>query len=343
MAKLNFRQGLVRYPSLSDGGPFLVANGSRVDISAAVNTIPVQATIAHFDQNYLFQESKPSINAWGTGTNPNVGSLGPNNNAPFTNTGTRYLYWDIDFKTGITSYDYTTVAPASGPNEPTSPTQDLHWYDTTNFVMKVRSGNQWLEKLRVFAATYTNTTLTIKLLGTQIGVSAVSAYAGYILFDDSNKPLQRFSKDRKGVFIHTEMPLASQWNSGGGIANFRLEALMFSAKAVEPIAAFYAVALSGPGKIALARNTVPTMPAVGIASEDMSTGEIRQFVPYGFVENIAWTWPVTTSTPAGTPLFVGSSGQLVTSPPQTNSLQQIGYIVDAVTIYVQPQTVIFYG
>lgn len=346
MAKLNFRQGIVRYPSVSEGGPFLAVSGNKVNITSGVLTSPAQVAFAHLNQNYLFDESNANTSAWGSGPNPNVGSLGPNNNAPFTTLNSFYLYWDIDFVTGITSYDYTLLAPVVSATAPSNPSADQHWYDTTNFVMKVRVGSLWVEKVRVFAATYTgggSSGLTIRPLGTQISVQNVTAYAGYVLFDDDNKPLQRFRRDRKGVFIHTEMPLASQYNAGGGVANFRLDTRLFYSAAIEPIPAYAAVAYFNPTKLCLARNTVPTKPAVGIAAEDMTTGDYKSFIPSGYVENIAWNWDVFGTTPPGTPLFVSATGELTTTVPQTNSVQQMGFIVDAVTIYVQPQQVITYG
>lgn len=344
MAKINFRQGIVRYPSPSEGGPFLSVNNSGNGINLNVVDVPVQVTFAQSDQNYLFEERQSVTNAWGGGS----GAPGsPDNNGPFTGTGTYHLYWDIDFISGITTRDYTTRTPAFGPTAPT-PAQDQHWFDTTSFTMKVRDGSSWVEKLRVFAGTYNGSTSTVtqRPLGTQVGISGTPVYAGYILYDDANLPIQRFRKDRKGVFIHTEMPLAAQWSS---LANIRLESLLHSAKAVEPIAQYQAVAYVGPNQIGLARNTVPTRPAIGIALEDMATGEVRPYIPIGYVENQtnSWNsgipWDITGTQPPGTPLFVGPTGQLTTAPPQVDSIQQIATIVDGQTIYVQPQMVITYG
>jgi hypothetical protein len=341
MAKLNFREGIVRYPTVSQGGPFVVVSGNRVDISSAVLNVPVQATIAYLNQNYLIQNTNPSSTAWGSGN-----GVGPNNNAPFTTVGSYYLYWDVDFVTGEIAYDYTTVAPVFGPTAPSSPVADQHWFDTANFIMKVRVGSSWIDTLRVFAATYTgggSGGLSAYALGSQVSITNVTAYAGYILFDDEQKPLRRYRGDRKVVFIHTETPLSTTYETSGGIASFRLDAVLFSASAVESIAAYQPVAFQNPGKLVLARNTTPTLPAIGIAAEDMTSGQYKSYIPTGFVQNISWDWDVFDTQPPNTPLFVSADGELTTTVPQTGSVQQIGYIVDAVTIYVQPQQVITYG
>lgn len=346
MSRINFRQGLVRYAAPHEGPPFLSVDGDGITIT--VTTIPVRVTFAQRNQDYLFEENQTVIKAWGSGQ----GAPGsPNNNMPFDTIGMYYLYWDIDFKTGIVSYDYTTVTPTFGTTPPSSPATDHHWFDTNSnqFITKVWERGGWVEKLRVFAGSYTGggvSGLAIRPLGTQISVSGFPVFAGYILYDDANLPVQRFQRDQKGVFIHTEMPLASQWSK---VANFKLEGLMLSGAAIEPIGKNQPVAFFSANKLCLARNTDPSKPAIGVASEDMVVGEVRPYIPYGYVTDPthAWNngnpWDVYNTQPVGTPLFVSDNGELTTSPPQINSLQQIATIVDEQTIYVQPQTLIHYG
>lgn len=338
MASLNFRQGLVRIQS--SGPPsftptFLQKSGGGTFIDLVVAPDPTLFTIAQAGEDYLFAENKSVSQAWG----------------PFTiNPSQSYwLYWDVDFISGVISRHSTMFAPAFGPNAPSSPAVDQHWYNTSGpaqgssstFVMNVWNGTVWVPKLRVFAAQYQNSTTIIPYqLGSQIGVSGFDVNAGYIIFDDANLPVQRFDRARRGVFIHTAMPLSSQ---SSRLANYSIESALLQAKAEENIPKHFAVAYSGPSAISLASNTTPQFPAVGIASEDMFTSEVRTYQVAGFVTDITWNWDVTNTQPAGTPLFVDVTGALTPNPPQSGSIQQIAQIVDTQVIYVNPQQVIQYG
>ena len=138
--KLTFRQGIVRYEIDSARTPiFLRINHGFVDL--IVNDTPTIFTIAHFEQDYLFSEPRTALNAWG----------------PFEEGEDYYLYWDVDLLTGELSRGYTTVQPAYLPTAP-HPQVDLHWFDLTNTVMKVWSGESWVVKLRVFSAFFANGT-----------------------------------------------------------------------------------------------------------------------------------------------------------------------------------------
>jgi len=133
--KLTFRHGLVRHQTdLSNNPTFLQRDGAYVNL--IVSPDPTLFTIAHFDQDYLFVENQTVVHAWG----------------PF-NAGIDYwLYWDVDLITGAITRGHTTVDPVTQSSVPVNPQQDQHWYDIINMVMKVYTGSQWVEVLRVFAA-----------------------------------------------------------------------------------------------------------------------------------------------------------------------------------------------
>lgn len=322
--KLNFRHGLVRHQTdLSNNPTFLQKVGAYVNL--VVSPDPTLFTIAHFNQDYLFVENQSVVQAWG----------------PF-NTGTDYwLYWDVDLITGAIARGYTTVDPVTQSAPPSNPPQDQHWYDVINMVMKVYVGSQWVEVLRVFAAELNNGSVLVPFpVGSQIGMSGIDTNAGFPLFDDANQPVKRFRNDRKGTFIHTSTPLVSQWTR---LANFQFEINHLLGEVTEYIPAFYAVAYAGPNQIRLARNTQPNFPAIGLATEDMYNGEVRSFVTEGYIENELWNWDVYGSQPPGSPVFVGPTGEVTTSPPQFWSIQQIGTIVDKKIIYLEIEPIILYG
>ena len=321
MARLTFRHGLVRYQTDTASTPtFLQTSGGGQWIDINVSPDPTVFTIAHYAQDYLFVESVSVPQAWG----------------PFS-TGTDYwLYWDIDFITGELTRNYTNLQPVYQATPPPTAV-DQHWFDLSEKVMKVWSGSSWGEKLRVFAGFYQNgSVLTPNTIGSQIGISNVTAFAGFPLMDDDDKPVQKFRRNRKGEFVHTETPLASQW---ARVANFRVESAIVQGEAIENIPIHYAVSYRGPNKIGLAKQMEYDFPAIGIAAEDMFTSEVRSFVTKGYVQDSLWNW----TQPAGTLLFVGPSGELTDVVPQQWSIQQIATVVDNKTIFVDTQEIIIYG
>lgn len=318
MATLAFRQGLVRYQTdISNAPNFLQKVSGGTYINLVVSPTPTTFTIAHFDQNYLFIEQKSVTNAWG----------------PFSGSNSCWLYWDVDFLTGVLSRGFTYQDPISQASPPPAPPIDKHWFDTANKIMKVWSGSAWVEKLRVFAAMYQNSSTIIHYpLGSQVGITSGTHFAGFPLYDDTGAPVQKFSRNRRGQFIHTESPLASQFSK---VSNFRIEGSILQAEAMEFISEYSVVAFKQDTKIGLCTNVDAEFTAVGVVTEDVNLGEIRTVITNGPVTNEAWNWTV----PPMTPLFVNSLGQLTTNPPSVISIQHIGYVTGtkSIVVNIQPQ------
>lgn len=318
MATLAFRQGIVGYQTdISNAPNFLQKVSGGTYINLVVSPTPTTFTIAHYDQNYLFIEQKPVTHAWG----------------PFSGSTTCWLYWDVDFITGELTRNYTIQDPVSQSTAPTSPALDKHWFDTANKIMKVWTGSAWVEKLRVFAAKYQNSsTIVYYPLGSQAGINSGSHLAGYPLYDDSGMPVQKFNRNRRGQFIHTESSLASQFSQA---ANFRIEGSILQAEAVEYIPKFSVVTFKQTNKIGICTNVDAQYTAAGLVVEDINAEEVRTVVTNGPLFNEDWDWQV----PMMTPLFVGSDGFLTVIPPAVISLQQVGYVTGpkSVVINIQPQ------
>ena len=322
MARYNFRQGMARRQTdIANNPTFLQKTGQFVTL--IVSPDPTIFIIAHQDTDYALIENVTVTNAWG----------------PFTDSTSAWLYWDVDLVTGLLSHQFTRLAPITSATAPSSPLVDQHWFDTANTVMKVYSGTRWIEQVRLFAAEFQNSAIIIPYpLGTQAGLAAppIGVFAGSIMFDDELKPVQKWTRRRDGEFLTTETPLSGQF---ARLSNFRVEAAIKQAEAGENVAMHQAVAYTGHNIVSLARNTDPAFPAIGIASEDMITGETRSFLTKGYVQNfVDWNW----TEDAGTLIFVGETGQLTTTPPQFNSIQQIAIVVDPQTIYVDTQQIILY-
>jgi hypothetical protein len=318
MAQFNFRHGIARRQEDVGGNPtFLQNNGNYVDL--IVQPDPTVLLVAHGVTNYIYVENVTVVHAWG----------------PF-GTDTYWLYWDVDFVTGEITRGYTSLSPTYQSTPPLMPQTDQHWFDVTSMVQKVWNGTQWIEKLRVFAAQLTSgITIIPQLLGSQVGANGVVAFAGFPLMDPDGNPVQKFRRDRRGEFITTETPLSAQFARN---ANFRIEAAIVQGHAQESIPIYYCVAYNNYNQLVLARNTVPQFPAMGVASEDMSTGETRSFITKGFVTNeLDWDF---SAYPAGQPLFVGPTGELTPDVTQLTSIQRMGYVVDRNTAFISPQQII---
>lgn len=320
MAKINFRHGIVSRQQDTPTQPSnLRLSGQYVDL--IVSPTPTLFTIAHFDEDYLLVENQTILHAWGPIPSQDC-----------------WIYWDIDHQTGEITRGITIEEPIVQVKAPTGVIpQDLHWFDMANKVMKVRKGVLWEERLRVFAAKIIGGgILQYMPIGSQIGTSSVSTYAGFILFDPEGKPVKKFRRDMKGQFFTTETPLKTQFIR---TANFRIEASVTQAQAVEPIAVHYAVAFDGYNRIRIAKHTVPNYPAVGLAAESLINDQVGSFITQGYVQSEDFDW---AAYPAGTPLFVGDIGQLTPVIPQLWSVQQIAVIVDPETILVDIQPIILY-
>lgn len=317
--KIPFRQGIVRFQTDVLNTPVFIQPGtSGSKLTLYVSPDPTIVTFAHgTTTDYLFIERETIVDAW---------------QGPFTMGNDYYLYWDLNPLTAERTFGHTTIQPVFGPTAP-STASDKHWFDTTNYVMKVWNGTKWIEKIRVFAGKYQNgASILPNSVGTQAALYG-EIHAGFILFDDEDNAVKKFDRFGRGKFITTESYLASQSSK---LSSFRIEAELALAEAVENIPKFYCVCYKGLNKIGLASNTNIDQPSVGIATEDLYTTEVRTFLRDGFFRDDLFNW----TQPENTPLFVGASGELTTSVPQFNSIQQVGYIVDAKTICIDIQPLI---
>lgn len=315
---IQFRQGIVQAGQVP-----LFISGTAPNINLVASfSLPVIITFAQGDDNYLFQETNNVTPAW-TGV-----------------PASAYLYWDIDLKTGIRTFGYTTLAPFVGPSPPPSPSNGQMWYDTINFIQNVFNFGAWNPKLRVFAATVSGGVPVAHAVGTQIG-NITPNRAGYILYDEDNNPIKKFQTFNLGQFIHTESPLASQFSK---IQNYRLETTIDTATAAGNIAQWQAVRYVAPDTIGIATsNTViPPFglgtPAIGIAPQAMPNGTVQSFLQEGYI-----TDPTFNFSPVGANVFINGSGFLTTTPPNVGTLQVMGYVVDTQTLFISPQPAIAFG
>jgi hypothetical protein len=331
---INFRQGIAR-EQVSGSFPnqqpnFLQLNGTGVNLLASFAN-PTILNFAVGQSDVLFQENLPITLAWA---------------GPLASHVHYWLYWDIDQKTGIRTFGTTTVQPTFGAYGPASPVQGQMWYDTVNFVFNVFNGGSWSPRVRVLAGEVNNGTLTQYAVGSQIG-NNTQVNSGFILFDDNNNPVKKYQPFNLGEFITTTSPIASQ---SSRLQNYNLETAVNLATATLPIAQFTAVCYTQAGInqssynntfLGIASSNSPSTPAIGVAVDNFNTGDVKNYLVEGFINNPTWTFG-----PPGANVFVDAFGNLTTLAPSVvsgGSVQVIGTVVDMQTLYISPQPLVIYG
>lgn len=323
--KVNFRQGIARYQTDVGANPTFLqrSTGDGTSIDLVVSPDPTIIVFAHKNANYVFEEVKTVRSAWG----------------PFVGTQTHYLYWDVDLLTAQLTRGSTTLPPIIAGIAPPAPVADQHWFDTQATVMKVWNGSKWVEKIRVFAATYSSSAI-IKAppgfpssanswLGTQVGITG-DFEVGNIVLDSFFKPLRQ--SDGSFVTSTTNMSVTSI-----GTRRVRFETDLISLMANEYIPAFSLVQVQTGRRAILARSTSRMSRVVGLALEDMYAGETSTIVAGGLVRNEQWSWPASS---VNRPVFCGPTGEVTLTPAQQGVHQQVGYVYDTDAIYIQVQPAI---
>jgi hypothetical protein len=307
-----FRQGLVRHQVDTNSNPaFLQKASGGQYINLVVSPTPAVICFAHSTTNYLYEETKTVNGAWG----------------PFTGSTTRWLYWDLDMLTGARTFGSTTTLPTYSSTPPATPVLDQHWFDQTHTTMFVWNGTRWDEKIRCFAARYDNSAVLIpNASGSQAGLNT-PVNAGFILFDDDEKPIKKWKRDNRGFFLTTETPLITH---ASRVSNVVLDGTTKVCQAHHNIPQWSVVALNDFNTIELASHLDQSKPAAGITKWNMNVGDVGVIHTSGYITNNNWNWTV----PASTSLFVGLSGQITPVVPQVGSIQRIGMVVDSDTIYV---------
>lgn len=333
--KVNFRQGMVRRQTLMSAPDFLRKTSfSGTSIDLIVSPEPTVVTFAHLGANYLIEETKSVTAAWGGGSD--AGS-GVHNDALVPSGQTQYLYWDLDIGTAQVRRGWTLLPLLVTPVPPAAPADDQHWFDTSDIskpIMRVfkkpgASPGKWLDKIRCFVATYTNSaTINPFPTGTQVGIIAPPGQtfsSGPILLGVNNKPLRQSD----GTFATTETQMIVQQTAG---QNIRFDSALTYGQASEEIPKFSCVSVQPSGRLGLTMAASDIRYAVsGIVIEDMHQEEVAQMVSNGVIRNDQWAW---TDAQISKPLFCGPSGEITLVRPTVGILQQVGFVYDTSAIYV---------
>jgi len=333
MARVSFRQGIVRHGKSPGQTFFLQQNGQFVDLVVS----PDQTIIAFADgdKDYLFTESVTVIKAWG----------------PFAVSQDYWLYWDINRVTGIRTYGSTTLAPVYAPTAPISPTAGQMWFDTstgdiTSPKMYEYNGAAWVQVLRVVASKYgnasqffspvDNVSLESNFTGTQAGsIGNTPKNIGSLVFDSSNKPIV----NQNGKFFTTEDVFTTGVPTG---ASLKVNNILLRAQSTENIAPYQVVVFNNYNKIKLAAPFDFINKVYGIVEEAVPINDIANVITQGVIFNESWDFVNSTATPPmvgniNDSIYVTSAGELTSDisfsiPGQV----PVGVIIGLQTILFSP-------
>jgi hypothetical protein len=249
------------------------------------------------------------------------------------------LYWDLDLVTAQRTFGYTKVAPSFGSSFPTSPTINEHFFNTEAMKMYYFNGQGWVECIRVFAGYVQKNKVVTLSLGTQVNVNSPNSI-GEILFDVNGNPLKRFVNDGSFVFL-TSVDVIQPSNTN--FESIKVNQLNISGKATENIPAYYCVIPKGRdnlGNTLIAKASffnITDGEAFAVTNLQMNPNDVRQLVTRGYLQNPSWYWNV----PPHTKLYVGGDGEIATYVSNAFSTQEIGYVVNLNTIFIniQPQVI----
>ena len=310
--QLTFRHGILRRQTDILNTPTFLRKSSPAGnyIDLIVSPDPTVFVISHGESNYLIEESKTVIQAWG----------------PFPALGqTQYLFWDVSLLDGSITRGFTLLPLMVTGNTPPTPAIDQHWFDLNDMVMKVWNGSKWTIKLRLFAATYDSNAIILPFpIGTQVGITNVENKAGNIMLARDNKPL----RNSVGEFVTTESSLTISHTSAESV---KFETAVIHASATEYIPKFSLVSFIGPRQMALASSANVNRQISGIVLEDFYTGEVGITVPSGIVRNDQWSF---TPSQIGKPIFCSTTGEVTLVPPTFGICQIAGQVHDIDTIYM---------
>lgn len=347
--KVPFRQGIIRARTVLSSPAFLEKSGTGTSVHLRVTQTPVVdpliVTFAHYDANYLLEETSQVFDAWGSGNAPAGGQ-----NGPLSPGQNQFLYWDIDDVTGERRFGWTPISPVIAASAPAAPANGLHWFDTTQTVMKVRENGTWKVKIRVFAGIYDSAGIVSEMpIGlSQVGITG-SFFAGNILFGGNDRPLRQ----RNGnvyTFTTTESVLKVGFTSG---QNVKFDAAVVFGRALEPIEKYSLVSFQAASTLVKASSNNLFGFVSGLVVEDLHINETGQVLTNGKITTETWKieplggdigrpLPPLESNPdywliknhVNKPIFCNDTGQLTLIPPVVGVVQQVGFVADNDAIFL---------
>lgn len=308
---LNFRQGIVS--GIIGSGYLLLQNNN---VSLIVETIPFAVTAAHGRKNY-FVSQKTTLN--------NLFSIIPNVDT--------WFYIDVNTENARITYGSTNLPPTFGNVYPINPQINQNFYDKNLNKMFFFSGETWIECIRVFIGSYESNTLKLLRLGTQVDDYSMNI-SNEIIKDNFGFPIKIILDDGSFGYLNEIVNYSTIFN----VDNLRYNDIDVNGIALDFIPRYYCVCSDGNdsfGNIKIKKTSYFDIanPAFALTIDNFGVGELKQLLTYGYLQDFVWSW----TQPAFTPLFVGGDGEITTKIDNPYSIQQIGHIVNASTIFIDFQ------
>jgi len=317
MARLTFKQGIVRHQedNIGNQGFLDVVNGF---VSLIVSNESTVIAFTHGTKDYLFTESNTINNAWG----------------PFPTGANYWLFWELNPVTGIRSFGSTIFEPITQSQAPTSPSISQMWFNTAVSMWYEWNGTSWVEVIRVFACKI-DTGLAPRSLsinapdfkGTQVGLD-VNNRTGSLVFDSTGKPI----KNDSGKFFTTEDVFTTGVPTG---ASLRVNNILMSGQAQQPIANFQVVEYSDFNKLVPASPFTQGENAFGIVAEGVPVNAIANFTTEGIIFNEQWDW-VADGASVNDPVYINGTGMLLLTQYLPNQ-QPAGVVIGRQEILFAPR------
>lgn len=317
---LRFRHGIV------SGSNFIQTGPSGLGIFATPSE-PIVFTIAHKDQNILHTVNTSLSGAF-------------NLSAPFSST--HWLFVEVE-DSGKISFGHTNVEPVVSDTQPTTLVDNLHWYDTVNYLHKVWRAdfNRFDVKKRVFLATV-SASGTLSYYGAGVSQISVSLpYRGFIsgrvVYDVPGKALHQSNGE---LFLST----TDVYIGGALTGGITLEKGTILAKATENMSANTIVKLVGDPQevpeMSIATYADTQNSIIGYVSTPVSIGETTIVSLQGVIVNDSWDW-TSDGAVVGSKVWIGTGAEkgtpTITDPADvTPSLLQqpaVGRIIDNKSVY----------
>lgn len=315
--RIDFRQGIITYPSSGQNQTFLSYSGGYVSFNSANGRTDV--AFAHLTENYLLSESTDVANAWG----------------PLSPGVDYWLYWDIDLRTAVRTFGFTTLQPVTTSVQP-SIVEGQHWFNSSTTTMYVATSGAYRPVARVFAAKVRDGVFTPlgigvynkPFAGTQVGLTTQGARTGRILIDNSGLPIRRVD----GRFFTTETEF---FVDGSPVNVTTLEGAVVQATAQSVLPKFHVVKFTEFGKIASATYDDIQTSTIALLNEDLTINQVGAVIVQGYVSNPDWNWPALSN------LWVGETGELVATDPHESDPISYPIARPPVARVVSPTSIIF--
>lgn len=321
MARLTFRQGIVRHQTDTNNNPiFLNKSGAYVDL--IVSPDPTIIAFIHDDSDYLVTESTTVLEAWG----------------PLPVSTTVWLFWDLNLTDGVLTRGFTTFEPIESPYQPASPVAGQLWFNTTKNTWYEYNGSRFVEVIRVFAARLGNGTAFQSMsinsplfTGTQVGISFPQnrRRVGSLVYGKNLRPLKNPGTNK---FFTTEDDFVAGVPT---TASLRINNQIITGQAQSPLAAYTVVQYNDFNRISTANPALEGQRLWGIIEEDATTNEVVSFITEGVIYNELWDWTAAGGS-ANTPVYIDVTGQLTLTNP-FSQLRPVGFVYGPQEVFFAPR------